>query len=241
MLQVEGLDAYHGRIQALQGVGFTARPGEITAILGANGAGKSTLMSCLAGLHAPSAGRVLLEGQEVTGLPAEEVVRRGICLVPERRQVFDGLTVRENLMLGAYSRRKGLDFGGEIERVLRVFPALADKLGRLAGTLSGGEQQMLAIGRGLMAGPRVLLIDEMSLGLAPLIIQEILRILARLREESGTTILLVEQNARAALKIADRALVLERGRVVLEGRPEELLRDERVQAAYLGKGYRAGA
>ncbi len=239
MLRVDQLDAHYGRIQALRSVSFAVRPQEIMAVIGANGAGKSTLMACIAGLHRPSGGRIEVDGAMIHGQPAEEVVRRGISLVPERRQVFEGLTVRDNLILGAYSRRRELKVEEELERVLQFFPALSDKLSRLAGALSGGEQQMLAIGRGLMARPRVLLIDEMSLGLAPLIVQELLRILARLRGEEGTTIVMVEQNARAALKVADRAIVLERGRVVLEGTPDELLKEERVQAAYLGKGHRA--
>ncbi len=241
MLLVRGLETCYGRIQVLRGVTLSVNPGEIVAIIGANGAGKSTFLNTVAGLHPPLAGEVLLEGRPVHGLPAEEVVRRGISLVPERRQVFDALSVADNLLLGAYHRyrRSGKELSGDIARIFEVFPFLRGKERRLAGTLSGGEQQMLAIGRGLMARPKLLLLDEPSLGLAPLVVREILRILVELKR-NGTTILLVEQNARAALRVADRVCVMERGRIVLQGTADELLRDVRVQHAYLGRGYHAG-
>ncbi len=241
MLRVERICTSHGRVQVLHEVSLAVNPGEIVAIIGANGAGKSTLMGSISGLYPIQSGQILLEGKPVHGLSAEQVVGRGISLVPEGRQVFYGLTVRENLVLGAYPRRgvRVDEVRADIEMVLDLFPPLRNLLGRLAGYLSGGEQQMLAVGRGLMGRPRVLLIDELSLGLAPLVVQDLLKTMVRLRDERGTTILMVEQNARAAMKVADRCLVLERGQVVAQGTSQELLADPRLEAAYLGKGYRA--
>lgn len=238
MLAVRDLATAHGRIRVLHNVSFHVNRGELLAIIGANGAGKSTLLGTLAGIYRPSEGKVVFKGQDITGLPAERTVRCGLCLVPERRQIFDELTVRDNLLLGAYChyRRTGNAVMDEFKRVLEIFPLLAGMQQRLGGTLSGGEQQMLAIGRGLMARPEILLLDEPSLGLAPMIIQEILRVLQGLKAQ-GTTILLVEQNARAALKVADRVCVLERGRIALQGKAAELLEDPRIQSAYMGKGY----
>lgn len=237
MLKVESLVTRHGQVEALHGVSFSVDEREVVAIIGANGAGKSTLLGSIAGLYPPAAGRVEVAGQDLTGRPAEEVVRHGVSLVPERRQVWSDLTVRENLVLGAYPRRPlpAREVAREMEEILQIFPALADKLNRLAGLLSGGEQQMLAIGRSLMARPRLLLIDELSLGLAPLITRQILETLVRLRNLRGTTVVMVEQNARAALTVADRGLVLERGELVLEGPAADLLRDPRIQGAYLGQ------
>lgn len=242
MLEVRNLVTYYGRIQALRGVSLKVSTGEVVAIIGANGAGKSTLLNTIAGLIPPREGEVRLEGRPLEGMPAEAIVRYGISLVPERRQVFATLTVNENLILGGYhrARRQAGEFREDLERVYRLFPILVGMERRLAGTLSGGEQQMLAIGRGLMSRPKVLLLDEPSLGLAPLIVREIMSIIRDLRAQ-GTTIVLVEQNARAALKVADRACVMERGRLVLEGTAEELLEDPRIRHAYLGKGYRAAA
>lgn len=241
MLRVNNLETFHGRVQVLRQVCFDVKKGEILAIIGANGAGKSTLLGTLAGIYPPRSGEVTMDGESITGLPAERVVAKGLSLVPERRQIFDGLTVRENLLLGAYShyRKTRAGVAEDLNRVFEVFPLLKNKQNRLGGTLSGGEQQMLAIGRGLMARPRLMLLDEPSLGLAPMIIQEILRVLNQLRG-NGTTILLVEQNARAALKVADRVCVLDRGRVVLEGPSEELLEDPRIKSAYMGKGLQIG-
>lgn len=236
MLQVRGLEAGYGPIQVLHGIDLTLLPGRITALIGPNGAGKTTLMSCLAGIQAPRGGSVVLDGKAVTGLGAERLVRRGVSLVPERRQVFDTLSVRENLNLGGYhrSRWSTRPLRGALERVLALFPPLLPMLDRAAGSLSGGEQQMLAIGRALMAEPRYLLLDEASLGLAPLMVRQILKTLSRLRDEQGLGILLVEQNARAALRIADDVVVLEGGRVVLTGSPDQVSRDPAMQAAYLG-------
>lgn len=242
MLEVRGLETFYGRIQVLRGVSLEVRQGEVVSLIGANGAGKSTLLGTIAGLLAPRAGEVWLDGKNLAGRPAEEVVRAGISLVPERRQVFNDLTVRENLLLGAYHRfrRDRNQVEKDVREVLRLFPPLAGKEDHLAGGLSGGLQQMVAVGRGLMSRPRILMLDEPTLGLAPLIIRSIMEIILQLRE-AGTTILLVEQNARVALKVADRLYVLERGAITLSGTPEELLRDERIHAAYLGKGFHPGA
>ena len=237
MLEVRGLSARYGAVAALRDVSLEVRAGELVALIGANGAGKSTLLRTIAGLMAPSAGRVTLEGRDVTGQPPEAILRSGIALVPERRRVFADLTVLDNLELGGYALPRGGDFrrrlDAGVDDAYRLFPVLHRRREQLAGTLSGGEQQMLAIGRALMSRPRLLLCDEPSLGLAPLIVQEIMRLLAALRE-AGTTILLVEQNARMALRAADRAYVLETGSVVLAGPGADLLDNHELKAAYLG-------
>ena len=237
MLEVRGLSARYGAVAALRDVSLDVRAGELVALIGANGAGKSTLLRTIAGLMAPTAGRVALEGRDVTGQPPEAILRAGIALVPERRRVFADLTVLDNLELGGYALPRGGDFrrrlDAGVDDAYRLFPVLRRRREQLAGTLSGGEQQMLAIGRALMSRPRLLLCDEPSLGLAPLIVQEIMRLLAALRE-AGTTILLVEQNARMALRAADRAYVLETGSVVLVGSGAELLDNDELKAAYLG-------
>ena len=236
------MSTFYGQIRALNNVHLQVNEGEIVAIIGANGAGKTTLLNTICGVHPPKEGRVIFGDQDITRLPAEQIVRLGISHVPERRQVFGTMSTLDNLILGAYHRygreKKG-DIEADIEYVFQLFPILKKRQKQMAGTLSGGEQQMLAIGRGLMARPKLLLLDEPSLGLAPLLVREIFRVMAELREH-GTTILLVEQNARAALRIADRAYVLETGKVALEGTAQELLADERVQSAYLGKGYKTG-
>ena len=237
MLEVTGLSARYGAVAALRDVSLDVRAGELVALIGANGAGKSTLLRTIAGLMTPTAGRVALEGRDVTGQPPEAILRAGIALVPERRRVFADLTVLDNLELGGYALPRGRDFrrrlDAGVDDAYRLFPVLHRRREQLAGTLSGGEQQMLAIGRALMSRPRLLLCDEPSLGLAPLIVQEIMRLLAALRE-AGTTILLVEQNARMALRAADRAYVLETGSVVLVGSGAELLDNDELKAAYLG-------
>ena len=237
MLDVVGLSARYGAVHALRDVSLTIRAGELVALIGANGAGKSTLLRAIAGLHAPSEGRVTVEGRDVTGRPPEAMLRAGVALVPERRRVFGDLTVHDNLELGGYALPRGADFSRRlaegVEAAYALFPVLRERSRQLAGTLSGGEQQMLAIGRALMSRPRLLLCDEPSLGLAPLVVGEIMRLLARLRE-GGTTILLVEQNARLALRCADRAYVLEVGRVALSGVSADLLADDQLKAAYLG-------
>ncbi len=243
MLEIRNLHAYHGNVPALRGITLTAAKGKLLAIIGPNGAGKSTLLGNVAGLYRPRVGQVHLDGRDLTGHSAEDVVQAGIALVPEGRQVFASLSVRENLILGAYHRyrqaRRGLE--GELAEIFAIFPRLQERLKQAAGTLSGGEQQMLAIARGLMARPSVLLLDEPSIGLAPLVVKETMEVLARLRDERGVTIVLVEQNARAALKVADQVAVLERGEVAAQGTPAELMADARVLAAYLGKGYPSAA
>lgn len=237
MLEVSDVSTFYGNIQALREVSLKVDAGEIVSLIGANGAGKTTLLNSISGIVPPRQGRIALDGRETTHLATESIVGLGISQVPERRQVFGDLSVRDNLTLGAYLRlRRGEKPAVEqdVERVFELFPILKERQGQHAGTLSGGEQQMLAIARGLMAEPKVLLLDEPSLGLAPLLVQEIFNVLGRLRE-SGTTILLVEQNARAALEISDRAYVLETGAVVLSGAAQDLIMNEEVQKAYLGR------
>jgi ABC-type branched-subunit amino acid transport system ATPase component len=231
LLVVEGLVARRGAVRALDGVDLSVREGEILAVVGPNGAGKSTLLGTLAGWFAPSAGRVVLAGRDVTGLPAERAVRAGIVLVPERRQMFDALSVARNLELGAYAH--GGAAPAELERVFALFPRLRERRAQRAGTLSGGEQQMVAIARGLLARPRVLLLDEPSLGLAPQVVAEIFAALARVNAD-GTTVVVVEQNARAAFAVADRAALLERGRITAGGSAAALAADPAITAAYLG-------
>jgi branched-chain amino acid transport system ATP-binding protein len=237
LLEVSGLSARYGPVHALRDVSLEVRAGELVALIGANGAGKSTLLRAIAGLVAPAAGRVALDGRDVTGQAPEAMIRAGVALVPERRRVFAPLTVLDNLELGGYALPRGHDFRSRLEagvkEAYRLFPVLRRRRDQLAGTLSGGEQQMLAIGRALMTRPRLLLCDEPSLGLAPLVVAEIMRLLSSLRE-AGTTILLVEQNARMALRSADRAYVLEVGSMVLSGAATDLLQDDQLKAAYLG-------
>jgi branched-chain amino acid transport system ATP-binding protein len=237
LLEVSGLSARYGPVHALRDVSLDVRAGELVALIGANGAGKSTLLRTIAGLLAPTAGRVAVDGRDVTGRAPEALLRAGVALVPERRRIFGDLTVLDNLELGGYAQPRGRDFASRlaagVEAAYDRFPVLRQRSRQLAGTLSGGEQQMLAIGRALMTGPRLLLCDEPSLGLAPLVVQEIMRLLAALRA-AGTTILLVEQNARLALRFADRAYVLEVGRVALSGASADLLADDQLKAAYLG-------
>jgi branched-chain amino acid transport system ATP-binding protein len=237
MLRLETVSAYYGRIQALRGVSLEVAEGEIVAVIGPNGAGKTTLMNAISGVVPTHDGAISFWGQPITNLGPEKIVRAGISQVPERRQVFASMSVIDNLILGAYHRYRQ-DGRKAVERdlafVFEIFPRLQDRVKQTAGTLSGGEQQMLAVGRAWMAKPKLLLMDEPSLGLAPLLVKEIFRVSAELRER-GMTILLVEQNARAALDLADRAYVMESGRVVLEGAADELACDERVQRAYLGK------
>jgi len=239
MLKIKNVNAYYGKVHALKNVSLHLNRGEIVTLIGANGAGKTTLLNTLSALIPASSGEILLEGKGITGLAADRVVSLGLSQVPEGRQVFNPLTVEENLELGAYLRyraggQKG-EIAGDLERMFLMFPRLKERRRQAAGTLSGGEQQMLAIGRALMARPKLLLLDEPSMGLAPLVVQDIFRVIVRLREEEGTTILLVEQNARAALKVADRGYVLETGKVILEGKGAELLENKDVQRAYLGR------
>jgi branched-chain amino acid transport system ATP-binding protein len=232
LLRVEALEAAFGSVRTLRGVDLEVRPGELVALVGSNGAGKSTLLRTLSGVHPALAGRVLYRGADVTRAPVHERVAEGIILVPEGRQVFGILTVEDNLRLGAHTRpRQEMDAG--LDRVFRLFPVLAERRRQRAGTLSGGEQQMLAIGRGLMGRPTLLLLDEPSMGLAPRMVAALFEVIVSLRA-GGVTMLMVEQNAHAALSIADRGYVLETGRITLEGPGRELLGAEAVRAAYLG-------
>jgi len=233
VLQVRRLSAGYGRIGVISGVSFDVAAGEVVTLIGSNGAGKSTLLKAIAGLLTPSAGTVVLDGAIVTGTAPERLVRAGLALVPEGRMLFGPMSVIENLMLGAHTERSATVIGQRLDRVHALFPVLAERAGQPAETLSGGEQQMLAIGRALMSGPHVLLLDEPSLGLAPKVVSEIFSILEALRAE-GLAVLLVEQDANLALKHADRGLVMRTGRVVLEGHAADLVRDEDVRLAYLG-------
>ncbi|HKI56202.1 MAG TPA: ABC transporter ATP-binding protein [Trueperaceae bacterium] len=234
LLEIDDLVVAYGHIEALRGISLQVEEGEVVAMLGANGAGKTTLMRTLSGLIPARTGRVRYAGDDITHLPADRIVRRGITQAPEGRRVFGTLSVAENLVLGAYTRPP-TGTPEALEQVFELFPRLRERRAQLAGTLSGGEQQMLAIGRALMAKPRLLLLDEPSLGLAPLLVKGIFQALQEIRE-TGVTILLVEQNARMALKLADRGYVLEVGRIVHADAAGALLASPEVQAAYLGKG-----
>jgi branched-chain amino acid transport system ATP-binding protein len=240
MLRVRNLRAGYGGVEVLKGVSLHVDAGEIVAIVGANGAGKSTLMAVLAGLLKPDSGTVSFEGREIGGRPAQSVAARGCVLVPEGRQTFPDMSVRENLVLGGYLRaRRGerAALQEDLGAMQGLFPILSRRMDQAAGTLSGGEQQMLAIARALMARPRLLMLDEPSLGLAPLVVKSIFEVVDGLRR-AGNTILLVEQNARLALSVADRGYVMETGRILLTGPAEDLARNRDVQRAYLGKEYR---
>lgn len=238
MLTVKSVHTHYGGIHALKGVSLHVRPAEMVALIGANGAGKSTLVNTICGLIKPTKGRIEFQGESIETLSPEEIVRRGIALVPEGRQIFSTMTVEANLEMGAFiHRRNGQQVEMDKESMYARFPILRERSRQLAGTLSGGEQQMLAISRALMSRPKLIVLDEPSMGLAPLMVKEIFRIIQELRQE-GRTILLIEQNARAALQIADRGYVLETGKLVLEGDGSVLLEHREVQRAYLGKGAR---
>jgi branched-chain amino acid transport system ATP-binding protein len=238
MLDVEGLDAGYDNLRVLHGIDLTVPAGHLLAVIGANGAGKTTLLRAVSGLIRPSAGTVTVDGRAVGGLRPERIAAAGLAHVPENRLVFPSLTVADNLALGGWTRRRSAT-PDDRDRVLDLFPRLRSRLAQPAGTLSGGEQQMVVIGRGLMAVPKVLVLDEPSVGLAPRLVAEIFAALGRLRDEQGQAILLVEQNARAAFRVADRVAVMDRGRVVTTGTPDELSGDDRVQSAYLGGGYQS--
>ncbi len=233
LLEIQNLHVYYGAIHALQGISFTVEEGEIVTLIGANGAGKSTTLKTLSGLLRPRTGSIKMRGQELTRTAAQDIVRMGIVHVPEGRKIFAPLTVQENLEMGAYTRNDTAGIEQSMQRVFRSFPRLKERLSQLGGTLSGGEQQMLAIGRGLMARPKVLLLDEPSMGLAPVLVEEIFNIIQEINAQ-GTAILLVEQNAAMALSVANRAYVLETGSVVLSGPAEAVLNNPQVQGAYLG-------
>jgi branched-chain amino acid transport system ATP-binding protein len=233
MLDVVSLEAAYGRVKVLNGVNLTVKRGELVALLGANNAGKTTLINCLSGIVPTTAGRIMLGGEDLTGLPAHRVVELGISQVPEGRAIFPQMTVRENLLLGGINSRALPQRTAKIDSVLSLFPRLGERLDQLGGTLSGGEQQMLAIARALVADPKLLILDEPSLGLSPLMVQTIFKILRTLHD-GGMTILLVEQNLNLALAHASRCYVLERGAVVVEGPSSELKKDPRTRKAYLG-------
>ncbi|HYN92273.1 MAG TPA: ABC transporter ATP-binding protein [Pilimelia sp.] len=233
LLEIQGLTLRYGRIEALHGISLTVGEGEVVALIGANGAGKTTTMRAISGLQAVAEGTVRFAGDDITRLRADLRVIRGICQAPEGRGIFPGMTVLENLDMGAYTRRDSAAVAADLDRVLTLFPRLAERRKQAGGTLSGGEQQMLAVGRALMSRPKLLLLDEPSMGLAPMVIQQIFEIITEINEQ-GTTILLVEQNAQQALSRAHRAYVLETGRIVKEGTGQELLRDPSVKEAYLG-------
>jgi len=237
MLKVDNLHTYHGYLHVLKGITFELTKGELLAIVGSNGAGKSTLLGTIAGIYGAKEGAIQFEGEEIANAGVQKIVKRGICLVPERRQIFDSITVKDNLLLGAYHRynKEKKQIQQDYEQVLELFPRLKQMLDRPGGLLSGGEQQMLAIGRGLMAKPKLMMLDEPSLGLAPLIVKDIMQILRKMCDEMGATIILVEQNVKAALKVADRACVLSHGEIQISGTAEELLNDSSVQEAYFGK------
>ena len=234
LLALDGIETYYGSIQALKGISLKVPAGSIVTLLGANGAGKSTTLKSISGLVPPVRGTVTFRGQRIDGLSSDEIVRRGISHVPEGRELFPELTVLENLRMGAYTRKDKTAIRRALERVQEHFPILAERRSQLAATLSGGEQQMLAIGRALMAEPALMLLDEPSLGLAPLLVAEIFRIIREIHE-SGTTVLLVEQNANKALSIADYGYVLETGTISLAGDSRRLLRDDQVRRSYLGQ------
>ena len=233
MLKVEGLNVYYGSIHAIKGVSFEVNQGEIVTMIGANGAGKSTTMNTVAGLLKPKSGSITFEGHDITSTPASKVVSLGLALCPEGRRVFQQMSVRENLEMGGYTRPAG-ELAASLDQVFEQFPRLKERQRQIAGTLSGGEQQMLAMGRALMSKPKLLMLDEPSLGLAPIVVREIFDIIRTVNQQ-GITVLLNEQNANMALKVADYAYVLETGTLTLSGTGAELLTNEQVKAAYLGK------
>lgn len=234
MLEVKDLEVYYGMIQAIKGISFEVNQGEVIALIGANGAGKTTTLHTITGLLSPKKGSVLFEGQDITKVPAYKIVSMGMAHVPEGRRVFSQLSVYENLKLGAYTRKDKSNIDKELQSIYERFPRLAERKNQLAGTLSGGEQQMLAMGRALMSKPSIVLMDEPSMGLSPILVNEIFDIIESI-SKSGTTVLLVEQNAKKALSIADRAYVLETGKVVLEGDAKDLLENDSIKKAYLGE------
>ena len=233
MLELQDLHVSYGGIRALKGVSIQVNEGEIVSLIGANGAGKSTTLRAISGLERAQSGKILYNGEDITGKPSKYMVQQGLILVPEGRLIFPDMTVLENLKIGAYLRNDR-DVEADIQRMYALFPRLKERAWQMAGTLSGGEQQMLAVGRALMSKPKLLMMDEPSLGLAPLVVKDIFSIIRTIRD-SGVTVLLIEQNANAALKIADRGYVLETGRITLEGSGRELLSNPAVRAAYLGK------
>ena len=234
MLEVRDLQVYYGMIHAIKGISFDVNQGEVIALIGANGAGKTTTLHTITGLLAPKSGSVLFEGKDITKVPAHKIVSMGMAHVPEGRRVFAELSVYENLKMGAYTRKDKKEIEESLANVYKRFPRLEERKNQVAGTLSGGEQQMLAMGRALMSKPKIILMDEPSMGLSPIFVNEIFDII-RAVSESGTTVLLVEQNAKKALSISDRAYVLETGTITMSGKAKDLLEDEAVKKAYLGE------
>ncbi|MGQ9856536.1 MAG: ABC transporter ATP-binding protein [Fervidobacterium sp.] len=233
VLEVEGLHVFYGSINAIKGISFKVDKGKVITLIGANGAGKTTTLSTIAGLVKAKRGKIIFEGKEIQNLPPHQINRLGVCLVPEGRRIFPNLTVMENLMMGAFNRKDKEGVKQDLEWVFSLFPRLAERKNQLGGTLSGGEQQMLAISRALMSRPKLLMMDEPSLGLAPILVEEVFEIIKKLNED-GMTILLVEQNAVGALNISHYGYVLETGNITLEGNSKDLLKDENVKKAYLG-------
>jgi len=234
MLKINNLNVFFGGIHALKGISFDVPIGKVITLIGANGAGKSTTLRTICGLIKPQGGQIKFSNNEINNISADKIVKKGIALIPEGRKIFPNLTVQENLSLGAFARTDKQEIEKDLEWVYELFPRIKERLWQKGGTLSGGEQQMLAISRGLMSRPKLLMMDEPSLGLAPLLVKEIFDIIQKIHED-GITVLLVEQNAFAALKIADYAYVMETGKIVLQGTGEELLQDKRVKKAYLGE------
>lgn len=233
MLNINNINVYYGAIHAIKGISLEVKEGEIVTLIGANGAGKSTILKTISGLLRPKTGEIIYQNTKLHTLQAQDIVKVGVCQVPEGRRVFANMSVRENLELGAYLEKDMTKVKDSMEHVFSKFPRLKERIGQLAGTLSGGEQQMLAIGRAMMSRPKLMLLDEPSMGLAPLLVKEIFSIIKEIHA-AGTTILLVEQNANMALSIANFAYVLETGKIVLEGKPEELIQSEEIRKAYLG-------
>lgn len=234
LLEVKNLSVYYGVIQALKGISFHVDKGEIVALIGANGAGKTTTLHTISGLLRPKTGKILYHDRDITKMPGSQIVKMGMAQVPEGRRVFADMTVEQNLRLGAYTRKDSSKTAETLENIYKRFPRLKERVRQPAGTLSGGEQQMLAMGRALMSEPDIILMDEPSMGLSPILVNEVMDIIKAVHEE-GTTVLLVEQNARKALSIADRAYVMETGTITMEGRAKDLLNDESIRKAYLGE------
>jgi len=234
MLEIKDIEVFYGVIQAIKGISFEVNEGEVIALIGANGAGKTTILHTITGLLSPKKGSVIFEGKDITKVPAHKIVSLGMAHVPEGRRVFAELSVYQNLKMGAYTRKDKAEIARTLEMVYKRFPRLEERKSQLAGTLSGGEQQMLAMGRALMSHPKIIVMDEPSMGLSPILVNEIFDIIQEV-SASGTTVLLVEQNAKKALSIADRAYVLETGKIVLDGDAKELMNDDSIKKAYLGE------